>query len=69
MEYEPDLDDDNLMQAMSECQESIARGDQCTMCEAMWHHHNLIHNRACLYVIVSDKLEARDVIETYLDAS
>ena len=70
MDDQPDvnLDDDDLMEAMFECQEAIARGDDCAMCGAAWRHHRMTHNHACLYIYVSDLMETRDSIEYYLDA-
>jgi hypothetical protein len=64
---DPNLDDEALMEAMFECQEAIARGDACVMCEAVWRHHRMTHQPGCLYVRVSDLMEEHDNIEYYLD--
>lgn len=66
---DPNLDDEGLIQSIAENAEGIARGQSCAMCEAEWVDHRMTHKHGCLYVVVVDLLEDRDVIESYLDAS
>ena len=60
---DPNLDDDNLIQAMAENEVAMKHGDPCAMCGAEWTHHYMVHPPDCLYEIVNNMLEARSLLE------